>query len=99
MDSVSEILEGWQKDGIEWVRFELPDMHGTSRSKTIPLRHATDYAERGVNMYGGASVLDLAKARMTGAILMASGRVPTMTAIRCFIKQYSLNERSRIRCN
>jgi glutamine synthetase len=58
VDSVNKILEGWQKDGIEWVRFELPDMHGTSRSKTIPTRHASDYAERGLNMYGGVSVLD-----------------------------------------
>jgi len=56
--SVKEILEGWQKDGIEWVRFELPDMHGISRSKTVPLRHAFGYAENGLNMYGGASVLD-----------------------------------------
>ena len=58
MESVDQVLEGWRKDGIEWVRFELPDMHGTSRSKTIPLRHAARYAERGLNMYGGASVLD-----------------------------------------
>jgi glutamine synthetase len=55
---VGEILEGWRKDGIGFVRFELPDMHGISRSKTIPIAHATDYAERGVNMYGGVSVLD-----------------------------------------
>ena len=52
------ILEGWQKDGIGFVRFELPDMHGISRSKTIPIAHAADYAERGLNMYGGVSVLD-----------------------------------------
>jgi glutamine synthetase len=56
--TIGEVLEGWQADGIEWVRFELPDMHGTSRSKTIPLRHAGSYAERGLNMYGGTSVLD-----------------------------------------
>ena len=58
MQTVNEILEGWNRDGIEWVRFELPDMHGTSRSKTIPIRHAAGYAERGLNMYGGVSVLD-----------------------------------------
>jgi glutamine synthetase len=58
VDSVSTILAGWEKDGIEWVRFELPDMHGTSRSKTVPIRHAPGYAERGLNMYGGTSVLD-----------------------------------------
>jgi glutamine synthetase len=56
--TTNEILETWQRDGIEWVRFELPDMHGTSRSKTIPIRHAGAYGERGLNMYGGASVLD-----------------------------------------
>src|SRR5437867_3420938 len=33
-------------------------MHGISRSKTLPIAHAFDYAERGLNMYGGASVLD-----------------------------------------
>jgi glutamine synthetase len=55
---VGEILEDWRKDGIGFVRFELPDVHGISRSKTIPIAHAPDYAERGLNMYGGASVLD-----------------------------------------
>ena len=58
MSGVRQILEGWQKDGIGFVRFELPDMHGISRSKTIPIAHAFEYAERGLNMYGGASVLD-----------------------------------------
>ena len=58
MESVGKVLEGWRKDGIAFVRFELPDMHGISRSKTIPIGHAADYAERGLNMYGGVSVLD-----------------------------------------
>jgi glutamine synthetase len=58
MATVKTILEGWQGEGIGFVRFELPDMHGISRSKTIPIAHAFDYAERGLNMYGGTSVLD-----------------------------------------
>jgi glutamine synthetase len=58
VESVGKVLEGWRKDGIAFVRFELPDMHGISRSKTIPIDHAGDYAERGLNMYGGVSVLD-----------------------------------------
>ena len=58
MSEVRDILERWKEDGIAFVRFELPDMHGISRSKTIPIAHALDYAERGLNMYGGASVLD-----------------------------------------
>ncbi|HKE53930.1 MAG TPA: glutamine synthetase family protein [Actinomycetota bacterium] len=58
MTEVGKILDGWRKEGIGFVRFELPDMHGISRSKTIPIAHAADYAERGLNMYGGVSVLD-----------------------------------------
>jgi glutamine synthetase len=58
MAEVEQVLQDWRKDGIGYVRFELPDMHGISRSKTIPIAHATDYASRGLNMYGGASVLD-----------------------------------------
>ena len=58
MAQVDEILEEWSGTGIKRVRFELPDMHGTSRSKIIPISHAAGYAERGLNMYGGTSVLD-----------------------------------------
>jgi len=58
VSDVDGVLEDWGREGIEYVRFELPDMHGISRSKTVPLRHARDYSERGLNMYGGASVLD-----------------------------------------
>src|SRR5262245_24086724 len=56
--SVEEILETWRKQGIRYVRFELPDMHGTSRSKTVPIDHAGNYSESGLNMYGGTVVLD-----------------------------------------
>jgi len=58
MTDVQDVLVGWRKDGIAFVRFELPDLHGISRSKTVPIGHAADYAERGLNMYGGTSVLD-----------------------------------------
>jgi glutamine synthetase len=58
MAGVEQILEDWGRQGIMRVRFELPDMHGNSRSKIVPLAHAGSYAERGLNMYGGASVLD-----------------------------------------
>jgi glutamine synthetase len=58
VSEVGSIIDGWRDGGIAFVRFELPDMHGISRSKTIPIAHALDYAERGLNMYGGASVLD-----------------------------------------
>jgi glutamine synthetase len=55
---VAAVLEGWQAEGIRNVRFELPDMHGISRSKLIPLKSVADYARTGLNMYGGTVVLD-----------------------------------------
>jgi glutamine synthetase len=56
--SVGKVLAEWKERGIRNVRFELPDMHGTSRSKIIPIDHAASYAKDGLNMYGGAAVLD-----------------------------------------
>ena len=54
----AQVLEGWRAQGIRFVRFELPDMHGTSRSKMVPIERAYGYAESGLNMYGGVAVLD-----------------------------------------
>src|SRR6202140_4281827 len=56
--SVDDVLSAWIDQGIRNVRFELPDMHGTSRSKLVPIEHAAGYSEEGLNMYGGAVVLD-----------------------------------------
>ena len=56
--SVDKVLAGWKERGIRNVRFELPDMHGTSRSKIVPIAHAASYSKNGLNMYGGAAVLD-----------------------------------------
>ncbi|HEY1331637.1 MAG TPA: glutamine synthetase family protein [Actinomycetota bacterium] len=58
MGELEQSLDDWRESGIKWVRFELPDLHGTSRSKTIPIEHAADYAAAGLNMYGGTAVLD-----------------------------------------
>jgi glutamine synthetase len=56
--TVDDVLATWRDQGIRNVRFELPDMHGTSRSKLVPIEHASGYAEEGLNMYGGTVVLD-----------------------------------------
>src|ERR1700730_8792395 len=56
--SVERVLAEWKERGIRNVRFELPDMHGTSRSKIVPIAHAAGYSKNGLNMYGGAAVLD-----------------------------------------
>jgi glutamine synthetase len=57
-DSVEDLLSRWAEEGIRNVRFELPDMHGTSRSKLVPIEHAARYSAEGLNMYGGTVVLD-----------------------------------------
>ncbi|MEO8744138.1 MAG: glutamine synthetase family protein [Candidatus Dormiibacterota bacterium] len=56
--TVEKVIADWKERGIRNVRFELPDMHGTSRSKIVPIDHVAHYAEDGLNMYGGAAVLD-----------------------------------------
>jgi glutamine synthetase len=56
--TVEQVVARWQEQGVRNVRFELPDMHGTSRSKLVPIEHVCHYAETGLNMYGGVVVLD-----------------------------------------
>ena len=73
--SVERVLGKWKERGIRNVRFELPDMHGTSRSKIIPIDHAASYAKNGLNMYGGAAVLDYPVGCRPGHPLQRGGRV------------------------
>ena len=56
--TLDELLARWESDGINNVLFELPDMHGAPRSKIVPLNKVRGYAEKGLNMYGGANTLD-----------------------------------------
>ncbi len=56
--AVEAVVARWREQGIRNVRFELPDLHGTSRSKLVPIDHVVSYSRDGLNMYGGAAVLD-----------------------------------------
>ncbi|MGD9734975.1 MAG: glutamine synthetase family protein [Solirubrobacterales bacterium] len=56
--AVAEVVANWRERGVRNVRFELPDMHGGSRSKVVPIDHVESYARSGLNMYGGTAVLD-----------------------------------------
>lgn len=58
--TIADLVRGWKQGGITHVQFEMSDMHGVSRSKIVPLAHVEDYAERGLNMYGGTVTLDTA---------------------------------------
>ncbi len=39
--------------GVDFVRFEQTDTHGISRSKTVPMRHLSSFATRGLNFLLG----------------------------------------------
>jgi len=56
--TLDELLSGWESDGISNVLFELPDIHGTARSKIVPLNKVRGFATKGLNMYGGTLTLD-----------------------------------------
>ena len=44
--------------GYQSVRFEVADMAGLSRGKTVPLSHVAAYMGTGLNLYGGMLALD-----------------------------------------
>ena len=43
---LDEVLSRITDDGIEFVRFEQSDLHGISRSKTVPARHVAGFDVR-----------------------------------------------------
>jgi len=66
-DRVDKIFAMLKRDGIQQVRFELPDLHGSARSKQIPIESFAQYARSGVNMYGGVISLDSASNVVPGS--------------------------------
>ena len=50
---IAGLMAELESTKIEYLRFELPDMHGVSRSKTVPIDKVESYARRGLNFYGG----------------------------------------------
>ena len=59
-DPTKAFVQRLRKDGVRFVRFELPDMHGMARAKVIPIDKVEGYARKGLNMYGGVLSLDTA---------------------------------------
>jgi glutamine synthetase len=57
-ESAKAFLEKVKTLGYEFVRFEIPDMAGMSRGKTIPVGHVAAYMSSGLNLYGGTVALD-----------------------------------------
>ncbi|SMF19217.1 glutamine synthetase [Tistlia consotensis] len=65
-DRVAEEVARLRHDGIEFLRFELPDLHGSSRSKLVPIDAVEGYARKGLNFYGGVLGLDSAANVISG---------------------------------
>lgn len=59
-ETISSWVESLKDQGVKYVRFELPDLHGVSRLKVVPLAKVENYARKGLNFYGGTLALDTA---------------------------------------
>ena len=57
-DSAKELAQSLRENSVDYVRFELPDLAGLSRGKTVPIDHVEAYARDGLNLYGGTVTLD-----------------------------------------
>ena len=57
-EGAKAFAEGLHARGVEFVRFEIADMAGLSRGKTVPINHVESYVRDGLNLYGGAIALD-----------------------------------------
>ncbi|HEX6508928.1 MAG TPA: glutamine synthetase family protein [Chloroflexota bacterium] len=56
---ISEAAHYLEERDLDFVRFEQTDLHGMSRSKTVPASHFSTFAKRGLNFFGGLLGLDL----------------------------------------
>ncbi|HEX9769168.1 MAG TPA: glutamine synthetase family protein [Kiloniellales bacterium] len=66
-ETIEAFMAKLEDGGFEYVRFELPDLHGTARAKTVPVGKAEGYARRGLNFYGGILALDTASMVVPGS--------------------------------
>jgi glutamine synthetase len=57
-ESASNFAQSLRENSIEFLRFELPDLAGLSRGKTVPIGHVESYVLNGLNLYGGTVTLD-----------------------------------------
>lgn len=67
-DHITQFMQTLRDQNTEYVRFELPDLHGTSRLKVVPIDKVEAYIRKGLNFYGGTLALDTAS-----SVVPASG--------------------------
>lgn len=66
-DAISEFMQKLKQRDIRYVRFEMPDLHGVSRLKVIPINKVEGYARQGLNFYGGTLGLDTSSLVVPGS--------------------------------
>jgi glutamine synthetase len=57
-ETAKTLAQTLRENSVEFVRFELPDLAGLSRGKTVPIDHVESYTLNGLNLYGGTVTLD-----------------------------------------
>ncbi|GEM_PF-1429667 len=66
-ERITQFIATLKEQGVEYVRFELPDLHGVSRLKVVPIDKVEGYTRKGLNFYGGTLALDTASMVVSGA--------------------------------
>lgn len=66
-DQIAQFMAKLKAQGVEYVRFELPDLHGVSRLKVVPIDKVESYTRKGLNFYGGTLALDTASMVVPGS--------------------------------
>jgi glutamine synthetase len=64
---IGKFVKDLKAKDIRYLRFELPDLHGVSRLKVVPIDKVEGYARGGLNMYGGVLGLDTASSVVPGS--------------------------------
>jgi glutamine synthetase len=65
-ETAKEFAQSLRENSVDYVRFELPDLAGLSRGKTVPIDHVEAYTLNGLNLYGGAVTLDSSSLPIAG---------------------------------
>lgn len=66
-DEAEAFVARLKEEGYDYLRFEMSDMAGMSRGKTIPIEHVAGYMRKGLNLYGGTVALDCGSVPVRGS--------------------------------
>ena len=66
-EAVDKFVKELERQNMRYVRFELPDLHGISRCKVVPIQNVAGFAGQGLNFYGGTLALDTGSRVVPGA--------------------------------